>query len=90
VASDAGKKIRHAHTAASAVQIPDNATVPFALGTQVHIMNRGAQTVNISFSAGVTLNFPAGVTAKALRGSYCQCTAEKVGTNEWDIYGDLI
>jgi len=89
VLTDQGKKIRHSHTAQSAVQVPNNTSVAFPIGTQVHVTNVGTQQVTISALSGVTINMPTSTPDRALRGPHSHCTLEKVGTNEWDAYGDL-
>lgn len=90
--SDAEKYIRMTSIVAKTVTIPINGNVAFpyvALGetTTIGIFNDGPGLMTIGTEAGVTLNLKAGYTLTVPQ--YGGVVITKVGTNVWDIVGDL-
>jgi hypothetical protein len=73
--------------AAVPVTVPPNASVAFPIGTRVRFTSAGAGNSSLVAGAGVTLNSRAAALTAA--GQYSVFEAEKVGTNEWDILGDV-
>lgn len=66
--------------------VPPNSSVAFATGCQIPIRAVGAGQVTVVAGVGVTINSPE--TLK-LRKQGSTATLIKVGTNEWDLTGDL-
>lgn len=85
VLGDAGKYKRFTNAAGCAVTVPANASVAFAIGTELHGIGTQDQ-VEIIEDSGVTVNTAETLfTAKAFAGF----TLKKVATNEWDLIGYL-
>ena len=68
------------------ISIPLNATVPFAIGTQIIVSRIGLGEVSIAGVVGVTLQ-GAG-SAYRLRAQFSAATCIKRGTNTWILIGD--
>lgn len=71
------------------VLIPDNADVPLPVGWSMMMRKVNAPGSIVVFATGIaTLNIPTGFFGTvALQGGVA--TLVKVGTDEWDIFGDL-
>ena len=67
------------------IKIPLNADVAFPIGTELLFGQWGAEPVNVYGDSGVTVNYPDSTVTNGL-GSVI--IAKKIGTDEWDIYGD--
>lgn len=80
VLTDAGKQITMSNAAASTLTIPTNATVAFATGVRIIVINLGAGAVTLTPAGGVTLS--ANTTNLALT-QYQVATLIKTGTNTW-------
>jgi hypothetical protein len=88
VLADAGKVVRQSNAAAITDTLPTNAAVAFPVGTVFTVRQAGAGQITITPSGGVTLNIPTGYQAKSGR-RYAAMMLHKVGTDEWDLTGDL-
>jgi hypothetical protein len=86
VASDAGDLVTLTNAAAIALTIPTNATIPFAIGTQITIAQSGAGKVTVAGAVGVTVNAADGFLS--LRTQWSMGTLIKTGTNSWILIGD--
>ena len=86
VAGDRVNYVRMNKATAVNLTVPPNASVAFALCTEIPIFQKGAGQVTIVAGSGVTINTPE--TLK-LRRQYSTALLTKVGTNEWDLTGDL-
>lgn len=71
---------------ANDLTVPANATVAFPVGTVIQIRQAGAGQTTVVAAGGVTVNTPE--TLK-LRKQGSSGALVKVGTNEWDLTGDL-
>lgn len=80
--------IRTTSGSATALTVPLNATVAFPIGTVVTHSAYGAGAVTLTPADGVTLNKMASKTLVVSR--YGEVKLRKVGTNEWDVTGDLV
>lgn len=83
LAEDEGDLIRMNNASANTVNVPTNASVPFEIGTVIHIRQIGEGTTTISPTAGVTIN-----TADddlSTGGDEVGLAIVKVGTDEWDL-----
>lgn len=86
VFTDAGKYIKMNAAGVNTVTVPTNASVAFDIGTQIVIRQSGAGKTAILPAGGVTINTP---ETLSLRKQHSTATLVKVGTNEWDVVGDL-
>lgn len=87
VAGDAGDLITLTNAAAITLTVPANATVPFAIGTQITILQNGAGQVTVAGAVGVTLS--ASDSSTKLRTQYSAATLIKIATNTWTLIGDI-
>jgi len=85
-ASDAGDLVTLTNSSAIAVTVPANATIPFAIGTQITIAQGGVGKVTVAGAVGVTVNAADGYLS--LRTQWSTGTLIKVATNSWILIGD--
>lgn len=86
--SDSGKYLRFTNAAAVTVTVPADSSVPFLVGSQVHIRQAGLGAVSFSAAGGVTINAPASGSLD-LAGQGAAVTLIKVAANEWDLMGQV-
>lgn len=86
VLADASKYVRLNNAAAITMTVPPNSSVAFPTGTQIVLRQVGAGQVTVAAGAGVTVN--TSQTLK-LRAQHSTASLIKVGTDEWDLAGDL-
>lgn len=86
VLSDVGAYLRMNSPSPTNLTVPPNLAVGSPIGAQVHVRQVGAGAVTLVPGAGVTL-----LTAETLklRKSGSTATLVKVGTDIWDVMGDL-
>jgi len=92
VLSDADKLVTMTVAGANVFSIPTNATVPFPIGTKIHVAQFGAGTTTISaVTPATTTLVSAGATPAApyTRVQYSSATCIKTGTDTWFILGDI-
>lgn len=93
VAGDAGKLLLASNAStAGTVNIPTNASVPFALGTQISILQTGSGQLTVTASTPATTTIlSTGATAASpkCRVQYSALTAIKTGTDAWYVVGDI-
>ena len=79
------------NASANAFKIPTNASVAFAVGTVITVMNIGAGTCTISaVTSGTTTVLSAGGTAAApTLGQYKSAACIKTGTDAWYVVGAI-
>jgi hypothetical protein len=87
VAGDAGDLVTLTNAAAITLTVPTNATVAFAIGTQITITQSGAGTVTVAGAVGVTINSADGDLK--LRSQWSAATLIKIDTNSWILIGDI-
>ena len=63
-----------------------NASVAYATGSQISIVQLGAGQVTVVGAGGVTVNATPGLK---LRAQYSAATLIKVGTDSWLLVGDV-
>lgn len=78
VAGDANTGVNMTSASAHVLTVPTNASVPFAVGTQIPIEQGGAGIVTITPAGGVTVN-----GATATTGQYTVVVLIKQATNTW-------
>jgi len=86
-AGDAGELVTLANASAITLTVPTNASVAFAIGTQITITQAGAGQVTIAGAVGVTVN--AADSATKLRTQWSAATLIKTNTNSWILIGDI-
>lgn len=85
--ADKGGMVTMTNAGANTLQIPNNTSVAFSIGTQILIHQEGAGQTTISGAAGVTLDSADG--ALKIRAQYGMATLIKKSTNTWAVFGDL-
>lgn len=85
---DANSYNRCTHASGCTVTLPDNADVPFPIGTELHFRQCTNGSVFIESSTAVTINPPA-FTANNTDLEGAVVTLKKVATDEWDLFGKL-
>jgi hypothetical protein len=85
-ASDAGDLVTLTNAAAITLTVPTNASVPFAIGTQITLTQSGAGKVTVAGAVGVTVNSADGYLS--LRTQWSSATIIKTATNSWILIGD--
>ncbi len=90
VLSDGGqsKLLRQTNAAATTCTIPPNSSVAFPVGTVLNGEQAGDGVVMLTPGAGVTLNSRAAALKTA--GKYAFWSMVKVGTDEWEVTGDMV
>jgi hypothetical protein len=86
-AGDAGQLVTLSNAGAITLTVPTNATLPFAIGTQITITQSGAGTVTVAGAVGVTVNSADGDLK--LRTQWSAATLIKTNTNSWILIGDI-
>lgn len=86
VLGDDGKYCRFANTGGMTVTVPTNAAVAFPIGAQISVRRSGAGILTVGNSAAVIVNSN---ETLLLRSQHSSATLVKIGTNEWDLTGDL-
>ena len=83
---DEGASVHMVNTAAATVSVPAEASVAFAIGTEIEIVALGAGTVTIAADAGVTLN---GLVAGAadISGTFQGVVLRKYDADSWLVMG---
>lgn len=93
VAADAGQLLLASNSStAGTVNIPTNASVPFAIGTQITIIQTGSGQLTITATTPATTTIlSTGATAASpkLRAQYSSLTALKTATDTWYVVGDI-
>ena len=83
---DVGQYMRCANASPFTVTVPLNSTVAFAIGIHIDFIQSGAGQITFAGAVGVTINAAPGLK---LNGQWAGATLVKVGTNEWDLVGNL-
>lgn len=83
--------ITRSNASASTLSIPTNASVAFAVGTVITVLNKGAGVVTIqAVTSGTTTVLSAGATAAApTLAQYKSCALIKVDTDTWYVVGAI-
>jgi hypothetical protein len=87
-AADVGSIVETTGTSAVTLTIPPEATVPFEIGTLIHVTQVGAGVATIAAAAGVTLNGVAGGSV-ALSAQWSGAALTKRGADAWIVQGAL-
>jgi hypothetical protein len=73
-------------SAAATITVPTNASVAFAIGTQINLLATGTGSVTVFPASGVTVN---ATPSLILRSQWSSATLIKRATNTWVLVGDL-
>ena len=88
VLTDRQKTVTMNSASANTVTVPPNSTTAFPIGTEIHIIQKGAGKTTIAQGAGVTIYSDSGNKAIAIR--YASAVLIKEATNTWYLIGALI
>ena len=86
--ADIGRYIRSTNAGATTFTVPSNASVAFDVGTVLNGCQAGAGKLTIAASGGVTINKPS-THSTSMRTQFAPWGLVKVGTDTWDLMGDL-
>lgn len=92
VATDAAAIVTMNNASANTFKIPTNASVGYAVGSTITVIQIGAgQTTISAVTSGTTTIASTGATATApaLRAQYSSATCIKVATDTWYVVGDV-
>jgi len=92
VLANNGQVVTMDNASANTFSIPTNASVAFAIGTQINVLQIGAgQTTIQAVTSGTTSILSTGATAAApkLRARYAMATCIKAATDTWYVVGDI-
>jgi hypothetical protein len=84
--ADQGKYLRSTANSGYNLTVPNNSTVAFPIGAHIDVMQAGTGVIAFTPGAGVTINASPGLNSG---GQYGAASLIKVGTNEWDLIGNL-
>jgi hypothetical protein len=87
VAGDAGQLVTLSNASAITLTVPTNASIPFAIGTQITITQANSGQVTVAGAVGVTIN--AADSFLKLRTQWSAATLIKIDTNSWILIGDI-
>ena len=87
VLSDAGTLVIMNVGSANNLTVPLNSSVPFAIGTQVPILQLGSGQTTIVATSGVTIRSTPGLK---LRTQYSAGALIKIDTDTWLLSGDIV
>lgn len=85
--ADDGAIVAMNNASAQTLTVPPNSSVPFDVGAQVLIEQRGAGQVTVSAGAGVTVD--AAQSENLTRAQNSMAVLVKTGTDRWVLSGDL-
>jgi hypothetical protein len=86
-ATDPWRHKRFTNSALVTLTIPTNATAAYPIGGRTRITQAGGGQVQLVAAGGVTLNSRDGALRSTAQNAVFEI--EKVGTDEWDLLGDL-
>jgi hypothetical protein len=87
VAGDAGDLVTLTNSSPITLTVPTNASVPFATGSQITIIQSGSGNVTVAGAVGVTVSSADGDLK--LRTQWSAATLIKTNTNNWVLIGDI-
>ena len=81
--------VTRSNASASTMTIPTNASVAFAVGTVITVLNKGAGAVTISGAAGVTVLSAGATAASPVLNQYKSCALIQTSANNWYVVGAI-
>lgn len=85
--TDVGKTILRTNAGAQTLTMPQNSAVAFPIGSSFAVIAQGAGALTVQAGAGATIEKKGSTSAVIIAKGRVVCT--KVGTNAWNIAGDL-
>ena len=82
VLTDSGKQVTMSNAAASTLTVPPNASVAFAVGVRVQVIQLGAGAVTLTAGSGVTVSETGN---NLVLGQYQSAILVKQATNTWIV-----
>ena len=82
VLDDAGRQVTMSNASASTLTVPPNASVAFAVGVRVQVIQLGAGAVTLTAGSGVTLSETGN---NLVLGQYQSAVLVKQATNSWVV-----
>lgn len=82
VLDDAGRQVTMSNASSSTLTVPPNASVAFAVGVRVQVIQLGAGAVTLTAGAGVTLSETGN---NLVLGQYQSAVLVKQATNSWVV-----
>jgi hypothetical protein len=82
VLTDSGKQVTMSNASASTLTVPPNASVAFAVGVRVQVIQLGAGAVTLTAGSGVTVNETGN---NLVLGQYQSAILVKQATNTWIV-----
>lgn len=87
VLADRGGLVTLSNASAITLTVPTNASVAYAVGTQIGLLQTGAGQVTVAGASGVTVTSFGSLTK--LAGNGALAVLVKTGTNTWYLSGQL-
>ena len=84
--SDDGLIVELSNSSGATLTVPPNSSVPFAVGTQIQILQTGIGQVTVAPGVGVTVNATPGLKTRA---QWSFATLLKRATDTWVFVGDI-
>lgn len=84
--TDLAKLVTLSNAGAITLTVPLNASIAFAIGDRIDLLQKGAGQVTVVGAGGVTVN---GTPGLKLRAQWSSATLVKLDTNTWVLIGDL-
>jgi hypothetical protein len=88
VLGDAAKTITLTNAAAITLNVPTNASVAFAIGTQILLYQGGAGQVTVAAVTPGTTTIRANASRTKINGQYGMACLMKLATDEWVLFGN--
>lgn len=85
VLTDASKTVEGTKATAMTLTIPENATVPFPVGTTIEVYQAGAGQITVAGTGAVVVRAPGGAKTRV---QYSTVALRKRATDEWVVAGD--
>lgn len=89
VLADKNRLVSMDNASAQTFTIPDNATVPFPLGTVLNVAQGLAGATTVAAASGVTIQKNSKITL-VTDGQYAVWSAVKMATNTWLLTGQMV
>jgi len=86
VLADKNKIVEMGVATANTLTVPPNASVAYAIGSQINILQTGAGQTTVTAGAGVTINAAPGLK---MRTQWSYATLVKRATDTWVLVGDI-
>lgn len=83
VLTDAGKQVTMTSASATTITVPANATVAFAVGARIHLINLGAGVVTVAGTGAATVW---NSTLDLSLNQYAVATLYKTATDTWVLF----